>query len=93
MTASNNPTPRRTPLQTRARAVFWVLAAIITTLALYPRLTLPEPAATEGTTQYYNHVLAFSTLIIVGSLTWGLRHRDGVKIFHRLPRNRPRGAS
>jgi len=73
MTASNNLTPRRTPLQTRARAVFWVLAAIITTLALYPRLTLPEPAATEGTTQYYNHVLAFSTLIIVGSLAWGLR--------------------
>jgi hypothetical protein len=75
MTASINSTPRRTSLQTRVCVVFWVLAAIITALALYPRLTLPEPAATEGTMQYYNHVLAFSTLIIVGAVGWGLQRR------------------
>ncbi len=75
MTAFNNPTPMRTPLQSRARLLFWFLAAIITALALYPRLTLPEPAATEGVTQYYNHILAFSTLIVVGAVGWGLQRR------------------
>jgi len=75
MTVFNNSTPGRTPLQTMARVVFWVLATIITALALYPRLTLPEPAVTEGTTAYYNHVFAFTTLIVVGAIGWGLRRR------------------
>ena len=73
--SASNATPRSTRLQTNARALFWALAAIITTLALYPRLTLPEPQATEGVTQYYNHVLAFSTLIIVGAIGWSLQRR------------------
>ena len=67
--------PRYTPLQTRSRVVFWVLAAIISILALYPRLTLPEPEVTQGTTQYYNHVLAFSTLTIIGAIGWSLQRR------------------
>ena len=75
MTASINSTPRRTSLQTPVRVVFWVLAVIITALALYPRLTMPELEATEGTMQYYNHVLAFSTLIVVGAVGWGLQRR------------------
>ena len=65
----------RGPFQTRARLLFWVLAAIITALALYPGLTLPEPGATEGTTAYYNHVFAFTTLIVVGAIGWGLQRR------------------
>jgi len=59
----------------RARRVFWLLAAVITVLALYPRLTLPEPGATEGVTHSYNHILAFATLILVGSLAWGWRRQ------------------
>jgi VanZ family protein len=58
-----------------ARGSFWILLAIITVLALYPRLTLPEPELTEGSTQYYNHVLAFVTLQVVGAIAWGLRRR------------------
>ena len=58
-----------------ARGSFWVLFAIITVLALYPRLSLPEPEVTEGSTQYYNHVLAFVTLQVVGAVAWGLQRR------------------
>jgi len=56
-----------------ARWSFWGLLAIITVLALYPRLTLPEPEQTLGSTQYYNHVLAFVTLQVTGAIAWGLQ--------------------
>jgi VanZ family protein len=65
--------PRLHALRKAARPVFCILACVITVLALYPRLTLPEPAATEGITHSINHVIAFSTLILVGTLGWGLR--------------------
>jgi VanZ family protein len=65
--------PRLHALRKAARPVFCILACAITVLALYPRLTLPEPAATEGITHSINHVIAFSTLILVGTLGWGLR--------------------
>ncbi len=53
--------------------MFWILAGVVAILALYPRLTLPEPQATQGVTHYYNHVLAFSVLMVVGTVGWGLR--------------------
>jgi VanZ family protein len=74
MTAFND-TPRCTSLQTRVRVVFWVLAAIITVLALYPRLTMPELEAIEGMTQYLNHAFAFATLTVVGAIGWGLQRQ------------------
>jgi VanZ family protein len=59
------------------RRVFWGLVVVITVLALYPRLTLPEPELTEGVilTPFSNHVLAFVTLAIVGAIGWGLQRR------------------
>ena len=68
-----NPAPKRIGIREAARALFWTLVGIIVALALYPRLTLPEPQATQGVTQYYNHVLAFSVLMVVGTVGWGLR--------------------
>lgn len=67
---SERPTARS---RGAARLVFWALAGAITVLALYPRLTLPEPGATEGVTHSYNHILAFTSLMLIGSLGWGLR--------------------
>jgi hypothetical protein len=59
------------------RLIFWGLVVVITVLALYPRLTLPEPELTEGVilTPFSNHVLAFVTLAIVGAIGWGLQRR------------------
>jgi len=68
-----NPTPGRIGIRKAARVSFWILAGVIAALALYPRLTLPEPQATQGVNQYYNHVLAFSVLMVVGTVGWGLR--------------------
>ena len=68
-----NPTLKRIGIHKAARALFCILAGAVTIFALYPRLTLPEPQATQGVTQYYNHVLAFSVLMIVGTVGWGLR--------------------
>ncbi len=58
--------------QRRARTLFWILGVIITGLALYPRLTLPEPGLTEGVTPYVNHLLAFVTLATIGAIGRGL---------------------
>ena len=63
----------RIEIRKAARALFWVLAGVIPALALYPRLTLPELQATQGMTQYFSHALAFSVLVIVGAVCWGLR--------------------
>ena len=60
------------PLKSRAQFLFWGLVVVITVLALYPRLTLPEPGLTEGVTHSYNHILAFVTLVVVGAVAWGL---------------------
>ena len=68
-----NPAPGRIEVRKAARALFWILAGNITILALYPRLTLPEPQAIQGVTPYLNHVFAFSVLMIVGTVGWGLR--------------------
>ena len=56
-----------------ARGLFWLLALGIVTLALWPRMTLPEPAATQGATQYFHHVGAYLVLMLVGAAAWGLR--------------------
>ncbi len=58
-----------------ARAAFWGLLAVVSVLALYPRLSLPEPELTRGSTAYYNHVLAFVTLMIAGAIAWPLGRR------------------
>ncbi len=54
------------------RRLFWLLALAIAVLALWPGLTLPEPAATQGATQYFHHVHAFLLLMLVGTAGWGL---------------------
>ncbi len=56
-----------------AGALFWVIVGVIAAIALYPQLTLPEPQATERMAQYCNHALAFSVLMLVGAVGWGLR--------------------
>jgi VanZ family protein len=66
---------RRAPLQTSARFLFWFLAAIISILALYPRLALPEFEATMGITQYFHHAFAYLTLVVVGTVGWGLQRQ------------------
>lgn len=72
MTSIDHSSPRVFP---GAKWLFWALAAIVCVLALYPRLTLPEPDATEGLTHSYNHILAYMTLVIVGAVAWGLSRR------------------
>lgn len=68
-----HPAPKRTQVRKAARVLFWILAGVIAILALYPRLTLPEPQVIQGVMPYLNHVLAFSVLMVVGTVGWGLR--------------------
>lgn len=56
-----------------ARRLFWLIVLAVSLLALWPRLTLPEPEATQGTTQYFHHVHAYLVLMLVGTAGWGLR--------------------
>ncbi len=54
--------------------LLWILAGAVAILALYPRLTLPEPQAMPGGVMpYLNHVLAYSVLMVVGTVGWGLQ--------------------
>ncbi len=64
---------KRIEISKAVRALFWIIAGVIATLALYPRLTLPEPQAIQGTMQYLNHAFAFLVLMVVGTVGWGLR--------------------
>ena len=63
--------------------MFWVLAGVITVLALYPALQMPELEATGENTQYLNHASAYSTLLVVGAVGWGLKRQliVGVTMF------------
>ncbi len=78
MLAATTNSPREKPWvgwRLLFRRLFWLTVLAIAVLALWPRLTLPEPAATQGSTQYFHHVHAFLVLMLLGAAGWGMRNR------------------
>lgn len=59
----------------RARIGFWAGLIVVAGLALYPDLTLPEPAATRGFTDKLYHGSGFAVLAVLAGAGWGLRAR------------------
>ena len=52
-----------------ARTTFFALLVIVTGLALYPHLQLPEMSAIHGYLDKIGHALGFATLAILGVCT------------------------
>ena len=52
------------------RTAFLIVLAIVTVLALYPRLQLPDPSALQGYFDKIGHVLAFVALAFLGASAW-----------------------
>ncbi len=55
------------------RTAFLIVLAIVTVLALYPRLQLSEPSALQGYFDKIGHVLTFMTLAVLGASAWPRR--------------------
>ena len=55
------------------RTAFLIVLVIVTVLALYPRLQLPEPSALQGYFDKVGHVLAFVALAFLGAGAWPRR--------------------
>lgn len=62
-------------LRRAAAFAFWPVAGAIGFLALYPETPQPAGHVFWGLAQYANHVLAFLSLTIIGSVAWGPRPR------------------
>ena len=54
---------------------FWLVSAVVSGFALYPRLTLPEPHAIAGYTQYIEHAGAFFVLTTLAAGARGMNAR------------------
>ena len=52
------------------RTAFLIVLAIVTVLALYPRLQLPDPSALQGYFDKIGHVIAFVALAFLGASAW-----------------------
>ena len=52
------------------RTAFLIVLAIVTVLALYPRLQLPDLSALQGYFDKIGHVLAFVALAFLGASAW-----------------------
>ncbi len=53
-----------------ARTAFLIVLVIVTVLALFPHLQLPEPSALQGYFDKVGHVLAFVALALLGAGAW-----------------------
>ena len=56
-----------------ARTAFLIVLVIVTVLALFPHLQLPEPSALQGYFDKVGHVLAFVALALLGAGAWPRR--------------------
>jgi VanZ family protein len=56
-----------------ARTTFLTLLVIVTVLALYPHLQLPELSAFHGYLDKIGHALGFATLAVLGVFAWQCR--------------------
>ncbi len=56
-----------------ARTAFLIVLMIVTVLALFPHLQLPEPSALQGYFDKVGHVLAFVALALLGAGAWPRR--------------------
>ncbi len=55
------------------RTAFLIVLAIVTVLALYPRLQLPDPSALQGYFDKIGHVIAFVALAFLVASAWPLQ--------------------
>jgi VanZ family protein len=55
---------------TLIRCAFFAALALTAVIALYPNLTLPEPALTRGFTDKIYHVIGFVALIFLAGNAW-----------------------
>ncbi len=56
-----------------ARTAFLIVLVIVTVLALFPHLQLPEPSALQGYFDKVGHVLAFVAIALLGAGAWPRR--------------------